>query len=274
MKGYLTISDFAKLRNININSLRYYERLGLLCPSYIDPETKYRYYTADQLSVLDIILLCIDLEIPLKDLTAYQAKDLSRNPKLLEEYKNMAMARIMEIQTGFKKIEYIQRCREEQAPYLSRDGIYPREIRTRYLYMDEYPYDMADSTLFEKKFRDLFQFAEDKGLTPVMSGGFIISFNGNEPPIIRIYIEILSPEVGDALGAEVSDRLMKMPTMVFSCLRIVGELQTDFLRIINQVYPPSPRRLALVAKVVQYESPKEHAYHEIQVLDGFQTLAH
>jgi len=30
MKNYFTISEFAKLRNININSLRYYEKLGLL----------------------------------------------------------------------------------------------------------------------------------------------------------------------------------------------------------------------------------------------------
>ncbi len=273
MKGYLTISDFAKLRNININSLRYYERLGLLCPSYTDPGTKYRYYTADQLSILDIILLCIDLEIPLKDLTSYQTKDLSRNPKLLEEYKNMAMERILEIQTGFKKIEYIQKCREEQAPYVSRDGIYQREIRTRYLFMTEFDGDTADTRLFERAFRERFQFAEDNGLTPVMSGGYLFSFSGNEPSDIRIYVEVLTPEMGDH-NPEVSDKLMKVPTMIFSCLRIVGELQTDFVKIIRQVFPPAARRLALVAKQVQYESPREHVYHEIQVLDGFQTLSH
>ncbi|MCD8300189.1 MAG: MerR family transcriptional regulator [Clostridiales bacterium] len=273
MKGYYTISDFAKLRNININSLRYYERLGLLTPTFIDRDTKYRYYTADQLSILDIILLCIDLEIPLKDLASYQTKDLSRNPKLLEEYKNMAMERIMEIQTGFKKIEYIQKCREEQAPYVSRDGIYQREIRTRYLYLTEYDGDTADSRQFDRAFRERFQFAQDNGLTPVMSGGFAFSFSGNEPPYTQLYLEVLTPERGDS-NPEVSDKLMKVPTMIFSCLRIVGELQTDFVRIIRQVFPPSTRRLALVAKQVQYESPREHMYHEIQVLDGFQTLSH
>ena len=35
MKNYYTISEFAKLRDININSLRYYEKLGLLKPVII-----------------------------------------------------------------------------------------------------------------------------------------------------------------------------------------------------------------------------------------------
>ena len=53
MKYGFTISEFAKLRDININSLRYYERIGVLTPAYTDPDTGYRYYTPDQLSILD-----------------------------------------------------------------------------------------------------------------------------------------------------------------------------------------------------------------------------
>ena len=55
MKDHLTISRFARLRGIDINSLRYYERLGILTPAYTDPQTRYRYYTAEQQSVLDVI---------------------------------------------------------------------------------------------------------------------------------------------------------------------------------------------------------------------------
>ena len=46
MNRYFTISKFARLRGIDINSLRYYERLGILIPAYTDPHTRYRYYTA------------------------------------------------------------------------------------------------------------------------------------------------------------------------------------------------------------------------------------
>ena len=41
MKKFFTISEFAKLRNFNINSLRYYEKIGLLKPVYVAPETNF-----------------------------------------------------------------------------------------------------------------------------------------------------------------------------------------------------------------------------------------
>lgn len=39
MRKYLTISEFAELRNVNINSLRYYEKLKILLPAWVDPQT-------------------------------------------------------------------------------------------------------------------------------------------------------------------------------------------------------------------------------------------
>ena len=56
MKNYFTISEFAKLRDININSLRYYEKLGLLKPAFIDESNGYRYYSAEQVSLLNKII--------------------------------------------------------------------------------------------------------------------------------------------------------------------------------------------------------------------------
>ena len=71
MNHYFTISQFARLRGVDINSLRYYERLGILKPAYTDPDTHYRYYDAEQLYMLDTILLCVNLGIPLKQLSTY-----------------------------------------------------------------------------------------------------------------------------------------------------------------------------------------------------------
>ena len=56
MKNYFLISEFAKLRGININSLRYYEKLGILKPAYIDENTNYRYYSVEQISLLNKII--------------------------------------------------------------------------------------------------------------------------------------------------------------------------------------------------------------------------
>lgn len=75
MQGYLPISDFAKLRNVNPKSLRYYERIGALIPAYTDPETGYRYYVLEQLVEMDMILMCLELNIPLRDAEQYRKSD-------------------------------------------------------------------------------------------------------------------------------------------------------------------------------------------------------
>ncbi len=274
MKHFFTISDFANLRNININSLRYYERIGLLKPSYIDADTGYRYYSTDQLSMLDLIMLCIDLEIPLKELTVFEDEEIYRHEGLLEGYKVMAERKMREIQTGFTKMEYIQRCREEQMPQTGQPGIYPREIRTRYLFLSEYDGSLNDDRRFERRFRELFQYTQDLGLTPVMSAGYLLSFNGNEPPVVQLYHEVLTPEAADEADTSVGDRLMKLPTMVFSCLCVEANPRADWVNIVREQFPPSSRRIALINMVVQYEPMQDHERVEIQTLDGFQTYSH
>lgn len=52
---YLTIGEVAKLSNISIQTLRFYDRIDLFKPIKIDPKNQYRYYQNTQLYYLDII---------------------------------------------------------------------------------------------------------------------------------------------------------------------------------------------------------------------------
>lgn len=65
-ENLFTIGEVAKIKQIHPKSLRYYESIGILTPAKIDPETKYRYYTQQQLDLVGLIQLCVDLDIPLK----------------------------------------------------------------------------------------------------------------------------------------------------------------------------------------------------------------
>lgn len=47
----LKIGDFSKLSRVSIRMLRHYDEIGLLKPIWIDPESGYRYYGAEQLPV-------------------------------------------------------------------------------------------------------------------------------------------------------------------------------------------------------------------------------
>ena len=47
----LKIGDFSKLSRVSIRMLRHYDEIGLLKPVWIDPESGYRYYAAEQLPI-------------------------------------------------------------------------------------------------------------------------------------------------------------------------------------------------------------------------------
>lgn len=97
MSEYLSIGKVSKLKNISIKSLRYYDKIGILKPAFVNTETNYRYYTKEQLYLLDAITLCIKLGIPLKDLNHYVNNDSINLQKLLYDGKILAEEKIMEI---------------------------------------------------------------------------------------------------------------------------------------------------------------------------------
>ncbi len=45
MKDIISITELARLRNVSTETLRHYDRIGLFKPSYVDPDTGYRYYS-------------------------------------------------------------------------------------------------------------------------------------------------------------------------------------------------------------------------------------
>ncbi len=54
-ENILTIGKMAKLSNLSIQTLRYYDKLGLFTPKFVDDMTGYRYYHIEQIAILDII---------------------------------------------------------------------------------------------------------------------------------------------------------------------------------------------------------------------------
>ncbi|WP_368260276.1 MerR family DNA-binding transcriptional regulator, partial [Clostridium paraputrificum] len=58
MKEYYSIGEVSKIKDVTIKALRYYHKVGILIPKYIDEETGYRYYSIDQFVHIDIIKGC------------------------------------------------------------------------------------------------------------------------------------------------------------------------------------------------------------------------
>jgi DNA-binding transcriptional MerR regulator len=61
----LSISGFANAAHLSLKALRLYDQLGILKPSYVDRESGYRYYHADQLGAARLIRMMRQMDMPL-----------------------------------------------------------------------------------------------------------------------------------------------------------------------------------------------------------------
>jgi len=87
----LSIGEIAKLTDVSVQALRYYERKNIIKPAYISPDSGYRYYSLDQIYFVQLVINCVNLDIPLKELAdAFNADDMDVFRGFFE--RNMAMA--------------------------------------------------------------------------------------------------------------------------------------------------------------------------------------
>jgi DNA-binding transcriptional MerR regulator len=73
----IKIGDFARLSQVSVVTLRYYDEVGLLKPMKVDALTGYRFYSADQLPRLNRILALKDLGFSLEQIKLMLADGLS-----------------------------------------------------------------------------------------------------------------------------------------------------------------------------------------------------
>lgn len=73
----LRIGEFAWLSQVTVETLRHYDRIGLLKPVHLDRFTGYRYYSLDQLPRLNRILALRDLGLPLKEIARMLDRDVT-----------------------------------------------------------------------------------------------------------------------------------------------------------------------------------------------------
>ena len=78
------INDFSKETDISVQTLRYYDKINLFKPSYVDFFTGYRYYQEDQIYEVKLIMELKDIGLSLEKIKLYLE---TYNNNILLDYK-------------------------------------------------------------------------------------------------------------------------------------------------------------------------------------------
>ncbi len=262
MKNYFTISEFAKLRNININSIRYYEKLGLLKPAIIDEKSGYRYYSAEQVSILNKIILCIQLGIPLKEMVEFLDEEGNlQSQKLLEQGRIIAQQRIQEMQNNLDYIEYSLKNIEENKEYLDYAGVYERYFEERKVMVTDYYTDVHiyEPKMFLAKISDLYTYAQKKGMFPILPAGQIMKIDETGQIRFCFFIEILNCD-------EKEEKILTIPSGSYPCIQIELEPTMDFLKLVEERWNEEGAKTIIINNVMLEKYSFETRPSELQKL--------
>ncbi|MFG6339631.1 MAG: MerR family transcriptional regulator [Lachnospiraceae bacterium] len=233
MSQYMSIGKVSKLKNVSIKSLRYYDQIGILKPAFVNTETNYRYYTKEQLYLLDAITVCIKLGIPLKDLNNYVEGASINLQKLLYDGKILAEQKILDIrnclatlqdtlQNMASPVTGLAKIPESKSGILLPDGFYHNEIVTRK--MLTVPLEEMDvPKYYGQHILKLFVTAQQMGTVVAYPSGVLHEYrNGKYQRHMFLTI------TGDAPSAETSEQTVRtIDEGAFACRRISTHV-TDF----------------------------------------------
>lgn len=146
----IAIGKMAELNHVSIATLRLYDELGLVKPCFVDPETKYRYYSIGQNARLDMIAYMKDLGMSLKEIKDVLKKEnIDEIEGILSLKKEQIYQEIRKLKTRLHfvddSISKIERYRNSP-----KTGICSLEyISQRYVHGIECPYDFYKDGIAE-----------------------------------------------------------------------------------------------------------------------------
>ena len=159
--GLLTISKFAKLRGVTSETLRHYDRTGLLKPVYIDEQTGYRYYSILQYEQLGTIKELRQLGFSVDSIIEYfKERNVSKSIAMLEHKHTEVLNQLKDLnhleQVLREKLEYLH-CVEQPHSEMKPHII---ELPERFCITNEIIVDSSEDlgmsyTLLEKKLSEL-----------------------------------------------------------------------------------------------------------------------
>ncbi len=194
MEKYLSIGEVVAMKGVSHRALRHYDDLGILVPAYINPETKYRYYSKNQIIILDIIQLCVALGIPLKKFKNYTLEDGSIDAKqMIVDAKIKALQVQKEIEQKLYFLDSAFAQFNDVDNGMQQKQSYTKQIPQRYFLTTPAPENFGTHADYWTKLTALYKTALEKGFALSVNQGLCFYVKDGRPQV-KYFMEIQKPK--------------------------------------------------------------------------------
>jgi DNA-binding transcriptional MerR regulator len=122
------IGELAQLSQVTVQTLRYYDELGLIKPVHTDPDTNYRYYSMDQLPHIHRIMALKEIGFSLEQIKLMLGEELPAEQLrgMLRLKRNEALQQMEEVRRQLALIEFRLNMIDSEAAFPNLDVVIKR----------------------------------------------------------------------------------------------------------------------------------------------------
>jgi DNA-binding transcriptional MerR regulator/effector-binding domain-containing protein len=127
-----TIGEFSKLSGLTVKTLRFYHEEGLLIPTFVDPDTGYRYYHERQIEMARVIAYLRNLDFSISDIKELLGReDEAGLLNLLERQRSQIKQQIKRLQRTVRSLDqFISEERQGQAMADTLEDVREKDVDT------------------------------------------------------------------------------------------------------------------------------------------------
>lgn len=188
MEKFFSISETAKIVGTTSETLRHYDRIGLVKPNKIDKWTKYRYYSEEEIVRLNLVKTLRCMDFPLDEIKKIlKSDDFKEIVEFLEKAEQSANEKIEELIQAKRKIRRAKLFYEsKQTSVTSEKEAYTRIFPQRVIllsqtlttptvgnlwnYLRHFYAQIGEDKREEFAFEDLAGIYQTEGAPPIICG--------------------------------------------------------------------------------------------------------
>lgn len=127
------IGEFANFSKVSVKMLRHYDEIGLFQPAWIDPDSQYRYYRAEQLLHLNKIIALKELGFSLE-----QIKQLTADQFSAEQFRGLLKLRRLALEEKLEETAVQLLQVKNRLAQLDQSAVTPSDVVVRHVAAEQY----------------------------------------------------------------------------------------------------------------------------------------
>ncbi|WFD12299.1 MerR family transcriptional regulator [Tepidibacter hydrothermalis] len=222
MSKYFSIGEMSKLHKISIQTLRYYDEIGLFKPIYVDKKSNYRYYSIEQFSKLDVVKYLKYLGMPLKEIKDKLEENNEEILKLLNNKIDVVDSKIKELELIKKVLNTKKETIETGLKVDDIGKIFKKHIPRRSILSMEYEDGFSIEEKMELSRRKIANILEENVSVFYGGVGGLVSMEKVKSNQKVIYENSFVTIERDLFNKENQKSIKTIPTGDFICIKYKG----------------------------------------------------